>query len=58
MPSGYRHWHWGHTEQDLNPVLCVPVMSPRDGSFTSLNFGFQIVFGAAMVPSSGRRDES
>lgn len=58
MPSGYGHWHWGPTEQGWNPALRVPVMSPRDGSFISLSFGFQIVLGAAMVPSSGRRDES
>lgn len=58
MPSGYGHWHWGPTEQGWNLALRVPVMSPRDGSFISLSFGFQIVLGAAMVPSSGRRDES
>lgn len=48
----------GPTEQGWNPALRVPVMSPRDGSFISLSFGFQIVLGAAMVPSLGRRDES
>lgn len=58
MPSGYGHWHWGPTEQGWNPALRVPVMLSRDGSFISLSFGFQIVLRAAMVPSSGRRDES